>query len=442
MRIARSIPRSISPDEQVVDLPDEWDQTLDAPLVVEELVVLAGRWGRPPGPGRAPLLVAFDRSSGDTAWTVRVPEATPWLASSAPVLCPDGTIRIVYWTLQGPMRVLTVSANGTLESVDETSAESGVLVAWWPLPYPPPAQLDAMEIRLSARGKKGGHVLSIRLAIPGGAPIARSDYRRDGHTVWTDGEWLLGETNGVAICEDFGAFGRRVIGRNRLTGQRLWSGQLGLERRGVIAVRNGEVLFLDERDRENAREARAEAYRMELIRTEQNIPWRDFAHARPLTTPASVVAVDATNGNEAWRWEIPGDVHGFLLGPHVAIAATAGLAPAIRVVQRGGTEMGVHTLAGPAAPEPLLQPEERVREGGGPRPVAVDHTHVLWIDRGELVCALLGEIGRTVWHRKLPGECRAPAVAGAGDVYRSSITAADDRVFLVDRGRLFIWRGE
>lgn len=439
MRVARSIPRSVLPHEQVVDLPDEWDQTLDAPIVVDEHVVLAGRWGRPPGVSRPPLLVAFHGSSGEIEWTVYAPAEAPWLASSPPVLCPDGKIRVAIWTLQGPIRVLTVTPDGALESIEETSADSGELVAWWPLPNPPAAHLDAIELRLSARGKKGGHFLSIRLAVQGGTFIARTDYRRDGRTVWTDGEWLLGETEGVAICEDFGAFGRRVIGRDRMTGERVWSGQVGFERRGVLAVGNGEVLFLDEREREVAREARAEAYRMELIRTERNIPWQDFAREHPLLTAASVVAVRATDGHEAWRWDIPGDVHGFFLGPHVAIAATAGRDSAIRVAERGGAELGVHPLA--HTPE-ANQPEERFRAGGGARPVIADHTHALWVERGELVCALLGEIGRTIWRRKLPGECRAPALAGAGDHYRSSITAAGDRIFLATRGRLFIWHGE
>ena len=172
-----------------------------------------------------------------------------------------------------------------------------------------------------------------------------------------------------------------TVGRNRTTGERVW------EHPARFAGVAGDVVLLDP----------------DLLagRRVGSLP----------TTLLAITAGDSGAPQELWRHAIAGELVSLRGAPHV-VCVIEGTSPASGRLVRIATADGHEVASTPLdVKESFARPVETERPGMTvdrslwPAIVGVDHTHVLWADRRQLVCERLAEAA-PVWQLPLPAPCR------------------------------------
>ena len=229
---------------------------------------------------------------------------------------------------------------------------------------------------------------------------------------WADDERVLGAVEGVVVTRASGELMvAHLLGRRIGTGAPAWETDIVAGSR--VEMAGDLVVAFDRSRRARERNQRYDAFtreRAERIANDpigsRNVDWTtagaDHFRAAGRLSGGPMRGLDAKSGAVRFRGEVSGDLVGDIVGgPHLFCAVVVdeeGVGGVFRLSTSDGTEVGRrgfhvadHYYWGPA------QPSEQF-----PELVALDHTHLLWLDaRKTLVCEVLADAGNEVWRLPL-----------------------------------------
>ena len=406
------------------------------PVPAGDVVWLASGVAAETGADPPPIAIAIDAGTGEPRIPLRAPDgrSAPPDQVSLPAVSPDGTLAML---LRRGNRVSLLLADARTGAAREIEPARPQL----------PAAEDA-ELAPPVVTPDGGWIVGfgLRQTDPNGLASRRIEcLGSGGGPVWSeDGARLLGMARGMVLTRRSDDRIDNLVGLRVSSGEAVWV--LGAGRASHVELFGGGLVLLVYRERRaKERERRRDGFvrlRAERIAEDpigaRRVAWADELrryHRQLGRYPgAPVRGYDVVTAIPRFRFELPGDIVPPLSGgPHLVCLAGVdeeGVGAVFRHAAADGAPLGRRGFH----VEDVFHDAPPAASPGIPRLIAVDHTHLLWVDGGrDLVCEVLADPGREVW--------RAPLTPGR-DPRARAIVATDGRIFVRDEETLEIWAAE
>lgn len=380
-------------------------------------------------------LAAFDIATGERRYLLELPhgrkgEAPAPDQAGLPGVSPDGLVAQLI-RRGDEIRLLIADPGGDGSVVEVAPAvprlpRAAEAVLSRPLPGPGGAWIASWGLRSPDPRRLGQHRTEC--------------LREDGPPLWwADDERVLGSSGDIVLTRVVTeTIVGRLVGRRAGTGAQAWETDVSPGTR--VEMFDDLVLLLDRSRRARERLQRHDSFaraRNERIANDpigsREIDWAEESvsafRAGGRLAPGPVRGIDAQTGAVRFRAELDGDLVGALAGgPHVVclvVVDEEGVGGIVRRRASDGAELGRRGFhVDDHFHEVAASPSEKF-----PELLALDHTHLLWLDGQEtLVCEVLADPGREAWRLALPPLAGAVAFA-----------VSAGRVFIRDSGSLRIF---